>query len=41
MNGHVEVVRLEVVSHFSEALQSVLSHSLLEAKRLPRLTAFL
>lgn len=41
MNRHVEVVRLEVVGHLSEALQAVLPHSLLEAKCLPRLTAFL
>lgn len=41
MNGHVEVVRLEVVSHFSEALQTVFPHCLLKAKRLPGFTALL
>lgn len=41
MNRHVEIVRLEVVSHFSKALERVLPHSLLKAKCLPGLTAFL
>lgn len=41
VNGHVEVVWFEVVGHFSEALQGVLPHRLLEAKRLSGLTALL
>lgn len=41
MHRHVEVVRLEVVSHFPEALEGVLSHRLLKAKCLPRFTALL
>lgn len=41
MNGHVEVVRLEVVGHLAEALERVLTHGLLEAERLPRLAALL
>ena len=41
MNRHVEIVGLEVVSHFSKALERILPHSLLKAKCLPGLTAFL
>ena len=41
MNRHVEVVRLELVSHFSKTLETVLSHCLLEAKCLSGLTALL
>lgn len=41
MNWHVEIVRLEVVSHLSKALQSVLPHSLLKPKCLSGFTALL
>lgn len=41
MNRHVEVVGLELISHFSKALETVLPHCLLEAKCLPGLTALL
>lgn len=41
MNGHVEVVRFELISHLSETLQGILSHGLLEAERLPGLVALL
>lgn len=41
MNRHVEIVRLELVGHFSEALQAVLPHSLLEAECLSGLIALL
>lgn len=41
MNRHVEIVRLELVGHFSEALEAVLPHSLLEAECLSGLIALL
>lgn len=41
MNRHVEIVRLKLVGHFSKALETVLPHRLLEAKRLPGLAALL
>lgn len=41
MNRHVEIVRLELVGHFSKALETVLPHCLLKAKCLPGLTALL
>lgn len=41
MNGHVEVVGFELVSHLSETLQGVLPHCLLETERLPGLVALL
>lgn len=41
MNRHVEIVRLELVSHFSKALEAVFPHCLLKAKCFPGLTALL
>lgn len=41
MNRHVEVVRLELVGHFSKALETVLPHCLLKAECLSGLTALL
>lgn len=41
MNGHVEVVRLELIGHLSELLQGVLPLCLLEPKGLHGLGDFL
>ena len=40
MHWHVEVVRLELVSHFTKRLQRILFLSLLEPERLHRLGHF-
>lgn len=41
MDGHVEIIRLEVIGHLPKALQSVLPDGLLKSKGLSGLVALL
>lgn len=41
MNWHVEVIRLEVISHFTKALESIFPDSLFKSKGLTGFVAFL
>lgn len=41
MDRHVEIIRLEVISHFPKALQSIFPDSLFKSKGLSGFVAFL
>jgi len=41
MDWHVEIIRLEVISHFTKALESIFPDSLFKSKGLTGFVAFL